>query len=125
MGRKETEEAIAGSRAGRVTRIGSVAELLVELSADDVLPEATAAGGYPLPPEQHGRVDTPAVGRELLVEDLQSAEAIHAYLAHTEAAGDRSILSILAKLQAKRRSDAASDSRKRPSGRRRSYCQAG
>lgn len=42
MGRKETEEAIAGSRAGRVTRIGSVAELLVELSADDVLPEATA-----------------------------------------------------------------------------------
>lgn len=27
MGRKETEEAIADSRAGRVTRIGSVAEL--------------------------------------------------------------------------------------------------
>lgn len=28
MSRKETEEAIADSRAGRVTRVGSVAELL-------------------------------------------------------------------------------------------------
>lgn len=35
MGRKETEEAIADSRAGRVTRVGSVAELLAELNADD------------------------------------------------------------------------------------------
>lgn len=88
MGRKETEKAIADSRAGRVTRICSVAELLVELSADDVLAEATAAGGYPLPPQQREWVDAPAVGRELLVEDLQSAEAIHAYLAHAEATGD-------------------------------------
>ncbi|HGT3442344.1 XRE family transcriptional regulator [Pseudomonas aeruginosa] len=35
MGRKETEEAIADCRAGRVTRVGSVAELLAELNADD------------------------------------------------------------------------------------------
>ena len=35
MGRKETEEAIADCRAGRVTRVGSVTELLVELNADD------------------------------------------------------------------------------------------
>ncbi|WP_394065489.1 transcriptional regulator [Alcaligenes sp. WGS1538] len=88
MGKKETEEAIEDSRAGRVTRAGSVAELLVELNADDVLAEATSAGAYPLPPEEREWADTPAVGRELLVEDLQSAEAIHAYLAHAEATGD-------------------------------------
>jgi hypothetical protein len=92
MGRKETEEAIADSRAGRVTRIGSVAELLVELNADDVLAEAAAAaaaaGEYPLPPEQREWIDAPAVGRELLVEDLQSAEAIHAYLAQAKDTGD-------------------------------------
>jgi predicted XRE-type DNA-binding protein len=35
MSRKETEEAIADSRAGRVMRVGSVAELLAELNADD------------------------------------------------------------------------------------------
>src|SRR3546814_2717116 len=35
MGRKETEKAIADSRAGRVTRVGSVGELLAELNADD------------------------------------------------------------------------------------------
>lgn len=88
MGRKETEEAIADSRAGRVTRIGSVAELLVELNADDVLTEAAVAGGYPLSPEQREWVDAPAVGRELLVEDLQSAEAIHAYLEQAKDTGD-------------------------------------
>ena len=42
MGKKETKEAIAESRAGRVTRVGSVAELLVELNADDVLAEAAS-----------------------------------------------------------------------------------
>jgi len=88
MGKKDTEEALADSRADRVTRVGSVTELLVELNADDVLAEAEAAGGYPLPPEEREWVDTPAVGRELLVEDLQSAEAIHAYLVHAEATGD-------------------------------------
>ena len=88
MGRKETEEAIADSRAGRVTRIGSVAELLDELNADDVLAEAAVTGGYPLPPEQREWVDAPAVGRELLVEDLQSAEAVYAYLTQAEATGD-------------------------------------
>ena len=36
MGRKETEEAIADSRAGRVSgRFGSVAELLADLNVDD------------------------------------------------------------------------------------------
>lgn len=35
MGRKETEEAIADCRVGRVTRFGSVAELLADLNADD------------------------------------------------------------------------------------------
>lgn len=88
MNKKKTEEAIADSRAGRVTRVDSLAELLVELNADDVLAEATAAGGYPLPPEQREWVDAPAVGRELLAEDLQSVEAIQASLAHAEATGD-------------------------------------
>lgn len=88
MNKKKTEEAIADSRAGYVTRVGSVSELLVELNADDVLAEATAAGGYPLPPEQREWVDAPAVGRELLAEDLQSVKAIQAYLAHAEATGD-------------------------------------
>ncbi|KAG1481225.1 hypothetical protein G6F53_014156 [Rhizopus delemar] len=84
MGRKETKEAIADSRAGRVTRIGSVAER----NADDVLAEAAAAGEYPLPPEQREWIHAPAVGRELLLEDLQSAEAIHAYLAQAKDTGD-------------------------------------
>lgn len=35
MGKKETEKAIADSRAGRVTRVSSVGELLAELNADD------------------------------------------------------------------------------------------
>lgn len=88
MGKKETNEAIADSRAGYVSRVGSVSELLVELNAGEVLAEATTGGGYPLPPEQREWVDAPAVGRELLVEDLQSAEAIQAYLAHAKATGD-------------------------------------
>lgn len=33
MGRKETEEEIADFRAGRVTRVGSVAERLADLNA--------------------------------------------------------------------------------------------
>ncbi len=88
MGKKDTEEALADSRADRVTRVGSVTELLVELNADDVLAEAEAAGGYPLPPEEREWVDAPAVGRELLPEDLQTAGAIAAFLAHAEASGD-------------------------------------
>ncbi|EKU31669.1 MULTISPECIES: P2 [Alcaligenes] len=53
-----------------------------------LLADVEASGAYPLPPEEREWVDAPAVGRELLVEDLQSAEAIHAYLAHAEATGD-------------------------------------
>lgn len=40
MGGKETEEAIADSRVGRVTRFGSVARLMADLNADDVLADA-------------------------------------------------------------------------------------
>ena len=52
MGRKETEEAIADSRAGRVTRVGSVAELVADLNADDesttrhTMAELLAASDY-------------------------------------------------------------------------------
>jgi antitoxin ChpS len=35
MGKKETEEAIADCRAGRVKQVGSVDELLAELKTDD------------------------------------------------------------------------------------------
>lgn len=55
---------------------------------DELLAETETSGAYPLPPEKRKWVDTPAVGRELLVEDLQSAEAIHVYLSHAEATGD-------------------------------------
>ena len=128
MGKKETEEAIADSRAGRVAgRFGSVDELLADLKADDtpenlenwlhekagpthdalkadparavtadqvrytldeLLAEAEASGQYPLPPEQREWVDAPAVGRELLPEDLQTAEAIAAFLADAETTAD-------------------------------------
>ncbi len=64
MAKKETEEAIADRRAGRVTRVGSVDELLADLSADDVLADAEASGAYPLPPFEREWVDAPTVGRE-------------------------------------------------------------
>lgn len=70
MGRKETEDAIADSRAGRVTRVGSVAELLAELNADDDKP-----GGEMLTPFD------PA-------EALTTAEAISAFLAKAETMAD-------------------------------------
>ena len=80
MDRKDTEKTLADSRA---VTAGRVRYTLAELLA-----ETEASGAYPLPPEEREWVDAPAVGRELLVEDLQSAEAIHAYLAHAEATGD-------------------------------------
>jgi len=70
MGRKDTEKTIAGSHAVTAERMRYT---LVELLAD-----AEASGAYTLPPEEREWVDAPAVGRELLVEDLQSAEAIRA-----------------------------------------------
>ena len=60
----------------------------VRYTLDELLAEAEASGQYPLPPEQREWVDAPAVGRELLPEDLQTAEAIAAFLAHAEASGD-------------------------------------
>lgn len=80
MDRKDTEKEIADSRAVTVARVRYT---LAELLAD-----AEASGAYPLPPEEREWVDAPAVGRELLVEDLESAEAIHTYLSHAEATGD-------------------------------------
>lgn len=74
MGRKETEEAIADSRAGRMPRVGSVAELLAELKADDDKP-----GGEMLTPFD------PA-------ECLTSAEAITFFLEEAEATGDPSFI---------------------------------
>lgn len=80
MDRKDTEKEIADSRAVTVERVHYT---LAELLAD-----AEASGAYPLPPEEREWVDATAVGRELLVEDLQSAEAIHTYLSRAEATGD-------------------------------------
>ena len=101
MGKKETEEAIADSRAGRVSRVGSVDELLADLNAGDdsatrpTMAELLAASDYsqPQPPEEREWVDAPAVGREPLTpfdpaETLTTAEAISAFLAEAEAAGD-------------------------------------
>lgn len=50
--------------------------------------EAEASGPCPLPPEQREWVDAPAVGRELLPEDLQTVEAIAAFLVDAEATAD-------------------------------------
>ncbi|SDX10320.1 hypothetical protein SAMN05216317_1337 [Nitrosomonas eutropha] len=55
---------------------------------DELLAGTEASGAYPLPPEEREWVDAPLVGRELLVEDLQSKAAIHTYMAHAEASGD-------------------------------------
>lgn len=70
MGRKETEEAIADCRAGRVSgRFASVDELMADLNSDD------APDGEVLTPYD------PA-------EDLRTAEAIALFLAEAEKAGD-------------------------------------
>ena len=60
----------------------------VRYTLDELLAEAEASGQYPLPPEQREWVDAPAVGRELLPEDLQTVEAIAAFLADAEATAD-------------------------------------
>lgn len=60
----------------------------VRYTLDELLAEAEASGQYPLPPEQREWMDAPAVGRELLPEDLQTAEAIAVFLADAEATAD-------------------------------------
>lgn len=60
----------------------------VRYTLDELLAEAEASGQYPLPPEQREWVDAPAVGRELLPEDLQTVEALAAFLADAEATAD-------------------------------------
>ena len=60
----------------------------VRRTLDELLAEAEASGQYPLPPEQREWVDAPTVGRELLPEDLQTTEAIAAFLADAEATAD-------------------------------------
>lgn len=64
----------------------AVSAARVRYTLDELLAEAS--GQYPLPPEQREWVDAPAVGRELLPEDLQTAEAIAAFLDHAEASDD-------------------------------------
>lgn len=60
----------------------------VRYTLDELLAEAEASGQYPLPPEQREWMDAPDVGRELLPEDLQTAEAIAAFLVDAEATAD-------------------------------------
>lgn len=97
MSKKEIEEAIADSRAGRVSRAGSVDKLLADLNAADgsttrhAMAELLAASDYsqPQPPEEREWVDAPAVGRVLTpfdpAEALTTAEAVSAFLAEAEA----------------------------------------
>jgi hypothetical protein len=80
--RRATDDALKADPARAVTADQ------VRRTLDELLAEAEASGQYPLPPEQREWVDAPAVGRELLPEDLQTAEAIAAFLAHAEASGD-------------------------------------
>lgn len=92
MDRKDTEKEIADSRAVTVERVRYT---LVELLAD-----AEASGAYPLPPEEREWVDAPAVGRELLIENLQNAEAIRAYLAQAKSTGDAAHIEHASKIAA-------------------------
>lgn len=56
MNKKETEEAIADSRAVTASPVRyTMAELLASVKA---------TGAYPLPPEEREWVDVPSVGRE-------------------------------------------------------------
>ena len=86
MGRKETEEAIADCRAGRVTRVGSVAERLADLNAVESDRQADIAHAI----ELARRVDA---GLEPLTpfdpaEYLDSPEAVALFLADAEAMAD-------------------------------------
>lgn len=66
----------------------------------DLLAEADTSGAYPLPSSEREWIDAPAVGRELLVEDLQSLQAVNAYLAQAEATGDTAYIQHARKIAA-------------------------
>lgn len=74
MGKRETEEAISDSRAGHVMRVGSVAELLVDLKTDD---DSTTRHSM----DDELKPFDPA-------ETLTSAEAISTLLAEAETTAD-------------------------------------
>lgn len=76
----------------------------VRYTLDELLAEAQASGQYPLPPEQREWVDAPAVGRELLPEDLQTVEAIAAFLADAEATADPAYIQHAREVAARARS---------------------
>lgn len=76
----------------------------VRYTLDELLAEAQASGPYPLPPEQREWVDAPAVGRELLPEDLQTVEAIAAFLADAEATADPAYIQHAREVAARARS---------------------
>ena len=58
----------------------------VRYTLDELLAESDYS--QPQPAEEREWVDAPAVGRELLPEDLQTAEAIAAFLADAETTAD-------------------------------------
>ncbi|WP_017997816.1 hypothetical protein [Paracoccus sp. N5] len=76
----------------------------VRYTLDELLAKAEASGQYPLPPEQREWVDAPAVGRELLPEDLQTVEAIAAFLADAEATADPAYIQHAREVAARARS---------------------
>jgi antitoxin ChpS len=83
MGRKETEEAIADSRAGRVKRFASVEELLADLHADDDKP-----GGEMLRPFDPAEALTTAVAISTFLADAE-ATADPEYIEHARAVAAR------------------------------------
>lgn len=60
----------------------------VRYTLAELLAEAEVSGANPMSPEEREWMYAPAVGRELLPEDLQTPGAIAAFLAHAEATAD-------------------------------------
>ena len=82
------EEAATAYDALKADPARAVSAGQVRYTLDELLAETEASGQYQLLPEQREWVDAPAVGRELLPEDLQTAEAIAAFLADAETTAD-------------------------------------